>query len=164
MINICNKSIAQNFKNIRNRYSKGVHRKLTIFNQNDMDLQYALTYYEQREKLVHFLLQIFLGNNHLFILEWDHRHWKENFMRNTMIPIMTFLAPFFRMNLPSRVIHKPKNGWPLRTLRVNRRSCLHAHSKLHFCKIIAKPQAYRAKECQLKSIKIGEGPLILEQA
>ena len=29
-------------------------------------------------------------------------------MRNTMIPILTFLAPSFWMNLPSRVVHKPK--------------------------------------------------------
>jgi hypothetical protein len=30
------------------------------------------------------------------------------FMRNTIIPIVTFLAPSFWMNLPSRVIHKPR--------------------------------------------------------
>ena len=31
-----------------------------------------------------------------------------NFMRNTMIPIVTFLAPSFWLNWPSIVIHKPK--------------------------------------------------------
>ena len=37
------------------------------------------------------------------------------FMRNTLI----FLASSFGMNLPIRVIHKPKYIWPLGKLRVN---------------------------------------------
>ena len=35
---------------------------------------------------------------------------KKMFMRSTMIPIVTFLAPSFWMNLPSRVIHQPTYG------------------------------------------------------
>lgn len=31
-------------------------------------------------------------------------------MRNTMIPIMTFLASSFWMDLPSRIIHEPKTA------------------------------------------------------
>ena len=57
-----------------------------------------------------FTLRIKKLNNHLFKLEWDRRHCQEIFMRNTMIPIVTFLAPSFWMSLPSKVIHKPKDG------------------------------------------------------
>ena len=48
---------------------KRVHRKLTIFNQNNMKLLYTIMY-EQREKLAHSYK--FLVNNHVLILEWNH--------------------------------------------------------------------------------------------
>ena len=45
-----------------------------------------------------------------FHIGMDHCHRQESFTRSTMRPIVTFLAPSFWMNLPSRVIHKPKYG------------------------------------------------------
>ena len=35
--------------------------------------------YQQREKIVHSRLWNLLMNNHCFILEWEHRHWREVF-------------------------------------------------------------------------------------
>jgi len=37
-----------------------------------------------------------------FILEWDQCHCQENIMRSSTVPIATFLAPSFWMNLPSK--------------------------------------------------------------
>ena len=58
--------------------------------------------YQQREKWFILDLKIFIVNNHIFMLEWD--------LRDTMLPIVTFVAPSFWMNLPLRIIYKLKNG------------------------------------------------------
>ena len=49
-----------------------------------------------------------LMNNHLFISEWDHWHWQEDFMRKTMIHVVTFLAPSLWMDLSLGIILKSK--------------------------------------------------------
>ena len=71
---------------------KKVHKKLTIFNQNNTKFQ---SLYSNKSTKFTLHLIIFLVNNHLHILEWDHQLCQKKFMRNTMMPIMTFLAPSF---------------------------------------------------------------------
>lgn len=46
---------------------------MTFFYQNNMNLPY-ITIHQQRGKINSLSVPKFLVNNHLFILEWNHRH------------------------------------------------------------------------------------------
>ena len=109
VVNIWNRVIVQTFKTrLRINLNFVIHRKLIIFNQNDMKLLNIKTY-PWRE--TQFILDFkFLVNNQVFILIWDQYHCQEDFTRNKNDTYCDLLTPSFWMNFPSSVIHKPKNG------------------------------------------------------
>ena len=103
-----------NFQNYTKEWIEGYEvRKNSIKNwQFSIKIIQNFNLYIYSNKSTKFILYfiIFLVNNHLHILEWDHQHCQEISTRNTMMPIMTFLAPSFWMNLASRVIDEPERG------------------------------------------------------
>lgn len=85
-MSLCNEVIVQTFKcilriNIHFDVRKINCKNLIVHNQNIMKLLYE-AFDQEREKLVHFRLESLLINNHLFILERDQCHRRENFMSN----------------------------------------------------------------------------------